>query len=52
MSAASSDERDAALKKRRRGRNWALLLALLGFVGLIYLLTVVKVGGAVGDRPL
>lgn len=54
MSAASEDEMDAdaTIKKRRRGRNWALLFALMGFVALIYLITVVKVGGAISDRPL
>lgn len=31
------------LHRRRRGRNMALLWVLLGFVALVFLLTVVKV---------
>lgn len=31
------------LHHRRRGRNWGLLLMLLGFVAIVFGLTVVKV---------
>ena len=32
-------------QKRLRQRNWALLLALLGFVVLVYVITIVKMKG-------
>lgn len=38
LSRADSD----ALARRRRGRNWALLLALLAIVGLFYAISIVK----------
>jgi len=34
---------DATRVRRRRGRNWALFLALLALVGLIYGVTIVKI---------
>jgi hypothetical protein len=34
----------AAQKRRRRLRNWALLAALGGFVLLVYLVALVKMG--------
>ena len=30
--------------KRRRARNWAILLLLAGFVALVYVVTLVKLG--------
>ncbi|MES1152228.1 MAG: hypothetical protein ABUL54_10055 [Dongia sp.] len=33
-------------RKRLRQRNWALLAALLGFVVLVYVITIVKMKGA------
>ena len=30
--------------RRQRARNWAILAILAGFVGLIYLITLVKLG--------
>lgn len=38
---APHDERS----RRLRGRNLATLLALLGLVGLFYLITIVRMGG-------
>ncbi|MCT4578366.1 MULTISPECIES: hypothetical protein [Donghicola] len=40
---------DHELHQRRRGRNFGLLAVLIGFVALVFLLTVVKVqnGGKV-----
>ena len=32
-------------RRRRRGRNLALLFALLAFVVLVYVITVVRMGG-------
>jgi hypothetical protein len=31
--------------KRQRARNWAILALLMGFVALIYVVTLVKLGG-------
>ena len=33
-------------RKRLRQRNWALLVALIGFVVLVYVITIVKMKGA------
>jgi hypothetical protein len=33
-------------RKRLRQRNWALLAALIGFVVLVYVITIVKLKGA------
>jgi len=30
--------------KRRRARNWAILSLLVGFVALVYVITLVKLG--------
>jgi hypothetical protein len=32
-------------QKRQRARNWAILALLVGFVALIYVVTLVKLGG-------
>jgi predicted nucleic acid-binding Zn ribbon protein len=32
-------------KKRLRQRNWALLAVLVGFVALVYVVTIVKMKG-------
>jgi hypothetical protein len=32
-------------QKRQRARNWAILALLMGFVALIYVVTLVKLGG-------
>ncbi len=37
---------DNEFKKRRRGRNLALLAVLLGLAALIYAITLVKLKGA------
>jgi hypothetical protein len=39
-----SPAEDAARRRRLRSRNWALLLALLGFVGVVYVVTIVRMG--------
>ncbi|CAH2600634.1 protein of unknown function [Rhodovastum atsumiense] len=41
LSRAESDE----LQRRRRGRNVALMLVLLGVCGLFYLITLAKLAG-------
>ncbi len=33
-----------AVQRRRRGRNWAMLAALIALVGLFYAITLVKIG--------
>jgi hypothetical protein len=37
-----------ALGKRRRGRNIALLVALVAVAGLFYAIAIVKLGGTLG----
>ena len=37
-------EEEAEFKRRRRARNIALALVLLGFVALFYLITIVRIG--------
>lgn len=41
-----------AANRARRGRNLAIALGLVGFVVLVYLVTVFRMGGNVLDRPL
>ena len=36
--------------KARGRRNWAILIALLAFVVLVFVVTVVRLGGNVGER--
>jgi len=43
---------EAELIKRRRGRSIALALVLGAIVVTFYVLTIVKLGPAVFDRPL
>lgn len=38
--------------KARRGRNIALALGLVLFVVLVFIVTVVRLGASVADRPL
>lgn len=38
-------------KKKRRQRNLAIAGALIAFVALIYVITIVKLGGNVANRP-
>jgi hypothetical protein len=33
------------LRRRRRGRNWAMILVLLGLCALFYAITIVKMMG-------
>jgi hypothetical protein len=37
-------EESDALAKRRRGRNWAVLIALLALTALFYAITVARMG--------
>jgi len=39
-------------KKKQKQRNWALAAVLAAFVVLVYVVTVVKLGGNVMNRPL
>lgn len=45
---ARESEPDA---KARRGRNIALALGLVLFVVLIFVVTIIRLGGNVADRP-
>ena len=38
--------RDPQRQRRLRGRNLAMLAALLGFVVVVYLVSIVRMGGA------
>ena len=40
------------VKRQKRRRSVAIALALLGLVALFYVLTIVKLGGNVLNRPL
>ena len=46
-----AESADAAARARR-GRNIAIGIGLVGFVVLVYLVTVFRVGGNVINRPL
>jgi hypothetical protein len=35
----------AELQRRRRSRNWALLVALVGFAALVYVVSIVRMSG-------
>ncbi|MEL6217281.1 MAG: hypothetical protein AAFR79_02260 [Pseudomonadota bacterium] len=41
--------RDHELHGRRRGRNIGVLAALIGFAVLLFLVTIVKMGGQAGN---
>ena len=41
-----------AFAKARRGRNIALAIGLLIFVVLVFVVTIVRLGGNVANRPL
>lgn len=41
-----------AAKAAQRKRNIAIALGLVGFIILVYVVTVLKMGGAVANRPL
>ena len=41
-----------AFAKARRNRNIAIALGLVGFIVLVYLVTVLRMGGYVAQRPL
>jgi hypothetical protein len=36
---------DAERRRRQRGRNWAVLLALVGFCAIVYAITLVRLAG-------
>ncbi|HWA45885.1 MAG TPA: hypothetical protein VHA10_21875 [Hypericibacter adhaerens] len=41
----SAVERDDETKRRQRARNWAVFAALLGFVVLVYVVSILRMGG-------
>ncbi len=45
-------EEQKELEERRKGRNLAIGLALAGFVLLVFVITVVRLGPGVLDRPM
>ena len=38
--------------RKRNQRNWAIAGVLIAFVVLVFLVTVVKLGGNIANRPL
>jgi hypothetical protein len=42
---------NAEFAKARRGRNIALALGLIVFVVIVFVVTVVRMGGSVANRP-
>ncbi len=49
----SDPNREAeAFVRARRGRNIALAIGLVAFVILVFVITIVRLGGNVLDRPL
>ena len=53
---SSNDEDGVVLTPKqteaRKKRNIAIALSLVGFVILVFLVTIVRLGGSVFDRPL
>lgn len=45
MAPVPPDLSDAAILKRRRTRNWAVLIVLLAMSALFYAIAIVKMGG-------
>lgn len=43
---------DPAARRARTRRNWAIALGLLGFMALVFVITLARMGGHVADRPL
>ena len=41
----SAVERSEEAKKRLRARNWAMFAALLGFVALVFIVSILRMGG-------
>jgi len=41
----SAVERSEEGKKRLRARNWAMFAALLGFVALVFIVSILRMGG-------
>jgi len=39
-------------ERKRKQRNWAIAGVLLAFVVLVFVVTIVKLGGNVANRPL
>jgi hypothetical protein len=52
MTVPAPDDQHAELAKRRRRRSVALALVLGGLVLIFYVLTIVKMGPAILNRPL
>ncbi len=46
-----ADESEEAKRQKRR-RSWAIALGLVGLALLFYVLTIVKLGGNVFNRPM
>ena len=45
MDARDTQDDDRELVRRRRAKNWTLFAVLLGFVVIVYLVSLVRMGG-------
>jgi hypothetical protein len=45
MDRVSAVERSEEARKRQRARNWAVFAALLGFVVIVYIVSILRMGG-------
>ena len=45
MSTVDERQTPGGMHRKRRAKNWALLLALVAFVVIVYLVTIVRMSG-------
>lgn len=45
-------EEEAAFVRARNRRSWAIAIGLVAFVVIVFVVTIVRLGGNVADRPL
>ena len=45
MSAMGERRPHSDMHRKQRAKNWTLLLALIAFIALIYMVTIVRIGG-------
>lgn len=43
---------DPAAQRARSRRNWAIAAGLLAFIVIVFIVTLTKIGGNVGARPI
>jgi hypothetical protein len=52
MTDAPENPDGEAQRRRRRNRSYAIAAILAGLVALFYVMTIIRLGGNVADRPL